>query len=55
MKLDELFRQPHFIRQGSPTPKEGYAPSWRFDDWWEETDDTFRRRIQATLETPHVG
>jgi hypothetical protein len=55
MKLDELLGHPTFVRLGSPVPMEGYAPSWRFDNWWEETDDTFRRRIQATLETPHVG
>jgi hypothetical protein len=48
-ELNALIELPVFIRMTSLEPKEGYAPSWRFDDCWEESDDMFRTRIQNEL------
>jgi hypothetical protein len=46
---DEPIEVPAFTRMTSLEPKEGYVPSWRFDDCWEESDDTFRARILGKL------
>lgn len=44
-ELDKIYVLPTHVRKISDKPLEGYVPSFRFEDMWEESDSMFRERI----------
>lgn len=49
-ELDKIYVLPTHVRKISDKPLEGYAPSFRFEDMWEESDSMFRERIMKEME-----